>query len=137
MYVVMVAFVNTAEKELLPWTITSRDKLLNWWSLLDQYNLNYSLMSYADDVMFYQEPTGHDIRTENWIQVSSESQRQSCQNKYPLLVKHQNLMLSYDSYHSSDREKHPHSFGQMVGIDLKAFACKMATSMNIAQAGKQ
>ncbi len=41
--------------------------------LLDRYNV-HSLM-YADDAMFYKEPTGHIIRTENWAKSLPESQR--------------------------------------------------------------
>ena len=42
-------------------------------NLLDSYNV-HSLM-YADDAMFYQNPTGHIIRTENWAKSLPESQR--------------------------------------------------------------
>lgn len=41
--------------------------------LLDRYNV-HSLM-YADNAMFYKEPTGHIIRTENWAKSLPESQR--------------------------------------------------------------
>lgn len=41
--------------------------------LLDSYNV-HGLM-YADDAMFYKEPTGHIIRTENWAKSLPESQR--------------------------------------------------------------
>ncbi|HDC4302215.1 pyridoxal phosphatase [Enterobacter kobei] len=41
--------------------------------LFDSYNV-HSLM-YADDAMFYTEPTGHIIRTEKWSQSLPESQR--------------------------------------------------------------
>lgn len=41
--------------------------------LLDSYNV-HSLM-YADDAMYYQVPTGHITRTENWAKSLPESQR--------------------------------------------------------------
>ncbi|EOZ7562681.1 pyridoxal phosphatase [Enterobacter hormaechei] len=41
--------------------------------LLDSYDV-HGLM-YADDAMFYQEATGHIIRTENWARSLPESQR--------------------------------------------------------------
>lgn len=41
--------------------------------LLERYDV-HSLM-YADDAMFYKEPTGHIIRTENWAKSLPESQR--------------------------------------------------------------
>ncbi|BBV85998.1 pyridoxal phosphatase [Enterobacter kobei] len=42
-------------------------------NLLDSYKV-HSLM-YADDAMFYQNPTGHITRTENWAKSLPESQR--------------------------------------------------------------
>jgi hydroxymethylpyrimidine pyrophosphatase-like HAD family hydrolase len=61
-------------------------------NLLDSYNV-HSLM-YADDAMFYQNPTGHIIRTENWAKSLPESQRPVFK-QVPSLVKHLKMLMLY------------------------------------------
>lgn len=103
-------------------------------SLLDSYNV-HSLM-YADDAMFYQEPTGHIIRTENWAKSLPESQRPIFKQVPSLSEASQNVDAIWKfALTDSDTEK-LHSFGQIVEREL-GLACEWSwhDQVDIAQAG--
>ncbi|WRR78222.1 pyridoxal phosphatase [Escherichia coli] len=61
------------EKKVIASNPLQPDQATQLIELLDSCNV-HGLM-YADDAMFYQEPTGHIIRTENWAKSLPESQR--------------------------------------------------------------
>ncbi|KAE9653676.1 pyridoxal phosphatase [Escherichia coli] len=61
------------EKKVIASDPLQPDQATQLLELLESYNV-HGLM-YADDAMFYQEPTGHIIRTKNWAKSLPESQR--------------------------------------------------------------
>ena len=102
--------------------------------LLDSYNV-HSLM-YADDAMFYQNPTGHITRTENWAKSLPESQRPIFKQVPSLREASQNVDAIWKfALTDSDTEK-LHSFGQIVEREL-GLACEWSwhDQVDIAQAG--
>jgi Cof subfamily protein (haloacid dehalogenase superfamily) len=102
--------------------------------LLDSYNV-HSLM-YADDAMYYQVPTGHIIRTENWAKSLPESQRPTFTQVPSLREASQNVDAIWKfALTDSDTEK-LHSFGQIVEREL-GLACEWSwhDQVDIAQAG--
>ena len=103
-------------------------------NLLDSYNV-HSLM-YADDAMFYQNPTGHIIRTENWAKSLPESQRPVFKQVPSLSEASQNVDAIWKfALTDSDTEK-LHRFGQIVEREL-GLACEWSwhDQVDIAQAG--
>jgi Cof subfamily protein (haloacid dehalogenase superfamily) len=102
--------------------------------LLDSYNV-HSLM-YADDAMYYQVPTGHIIRTENWAKSLPESQRPTFEQVPSLREASQNVDAIWKfALTDSDTDK-LHSFGQIVEREL-GLACEWSwhDQVDIAQAG--
>lgn len=103
-------------------------------NLLDSYNV-HSLM-YADNAMFYQEPTGHIIRTENWAKSLPESQRPIFKQVPSLSEASQDVDAIWKfALTDSDTEK-LYSFGQIVEREL-GLACEWSwhDQVDIAQAG--
>ncbi|EPR1416211.1 pyridoxal phosphatase [Citrobacter koseri] len=102
--------------------------------LLDRYDV-HSLM-YADDAMFYKEPTGHIIRTANWAKTLPESQRPIFKQVPSLREASQNVDAIWKfALTDSDTDK-LHSFGQIVEREL-GLACEWSwhDQVDIAQAG--
>ena len=102
--------------------------------LLNSYNV-HSLM-YADDGMFYQEPTGHIIRTELWAKSLPESQRPIFRKVSSLREASQNVNAIWKfALTDADTEK-LQNFGQIVEREL-GLACEWSwhDQVDIAQAG--
>ncbi|EOI1328021.1 pyridoxal phosphatase [Citrobacter koseri] len=102
--------------------------------LLERYDV-HSLM-YADDAMFYKEPTGHIIRTANWAKTLPESQRPIFKQVPSLREASQNVDAIWKfALTDSDTDK-LHSFGQIVEREL-GLACEWSwhDQVDIAQAG--
>lgn len=103
-------------------------------SLLDDYDV-HSLM-YADDSMYYQTPTGHIIRTENWAKSLPESLRPVFKQVTSLQEESQKVDAIWKFALTDSDTKKLHSFGQIVEREL-GLACEWSwhDQVDIAQAG--
>ncbi|EKT3979615.1 pyridoxal phosphatase [Klebsiella aerogenes] len=103
-------------------------------AMLDSYCV-HSLM-YADDAMYYQDLTGHIVRTENWAKSLPVSQRPIFKQVPSLREASQNVDAIWKFALTGSETEKLHSFGQIVEREL-GLACEWSwhDQVDIAQAG--
>lgn len=125
---------NYQEKKVIASDPLQSEQAKQLVDLLDHYDV-HSLM-YADDAMFYREPTGHIIRTENWAKSLPESQRPVFRHVNSLReAAHEVDSIWKFALTDTDVEK-LNNFTQVVEREL-GLACEWSwhDQVDIAQAG--
>ncbi|MEY8710951.1 pyridoxal phosphatase [Mangrovibacter phragmitis] len=125
---------NYQEKKVIASDPLQSEQAKQLVDLLDHYDV-HSLM-YADDAMFYKEPTGHIIRTENWAKSLPESQRPVFRHVNSLReAAHEVDSIWKFALTDTDVEK-LNNFTQVVEREL-GLACEWSwhDQVDIAQAG--